>query len=274
MDAMQLNSITQNLNLLTQNLAQSFRIVYDDYHQLCAGNAYARDLLSLLHRWTDWSKDEQERDGWIRLTAKDLAAMLGFSRRKYEKARAFLIGMGVVDYHRERKVHGKMTYKLNLQKLTELIVTKVQGRKMPTQSATADGFRLPDFIPADLWDEYHAVLFKKKGKSCSRKEKQTFVDKLTEFHQRGLDIVLIMKKSIDHGWFGFFDPTDGSPHHKKGDDGSAAAKAALAEHNARQAAKPPDKPDKQPEIRSTEEKAKGKTHAQRLMEIAKGKKSW
>ena len=118
------------------------------------------------------------------------------------------------------------------------------------------------------------MLFKKKGKSCSRKDKQAFVEKLTEFHQRGLDIVLIMKKSIDHGWFGFFDPTDSSPHHKMGDDGSAAAKAALAEHNARHQPKPPDKPDRQPEIRSAEDKAKGKTHAQRMMDNLKNRKKF
>ena len=135
-------------------------------------------------------------------------------------------------------------------------------------SARKDKFPLPDFIPADLWDEYHAVLFKKKGKSCSRKEKQAFVEKLTEFHQRGLDIVLIMQKSIAHGWFGFFDPTDYSPHHNKGDDGSAAAKAALAEHNARHQPKPPDK---QPEICSAEEIARGRTNAQRMMDNLKKK---
>ena len=179
--------------------------------------------------------------------------------------------MGIVQCHRERKVHGKLAWKLNIFRLAELIA-KMKGRKLVVPSERKDNYPLPDFIPADLWDEYHAVLFKKKGKSCSRKDKQGFVDKLTEFHQRGLDVVLIMQKSIAHGWFGFFDPTDGSPHHKIGDDGSAAAKAALAEHNARQAAKPPDKPDKQPEIRSAEDRAKGKTNAQRLMEIAKSKK--
>jgi len=267
-----------SFNLLTQNLEQSFRMVYDDYQALFGKKRYARDLLSLLHRWMDWingqpESEQAQRDGWIRLTAKDLAAMLGFSRRNYETARADLKEMGIVECHRERKVHGKLTWKVNILRLVELIA-QMKGRAVIMPSARKDKFPLPDFIPADLWDEYHAVLFKKKGKACSRKDKQAFVEKLTEFHQRGLDIVLIMKKSIDHGWFGFFDPTDGSPHHKKGDDGSAAAKAALAKHNARQAAKPPDKPDKQPEIRSTEEKAKGKTHAQRLMEIAKGKKSW
>ena len=268
-------------NLLTQNLEQSFRIVYDDYQALLGKKHYARDLLSLLHRWTDWASgqpesEQVERDGWIRLTAKDLAANLGFSRRNYEQARADLKEMGIVQCHRERKVHGKLAWKLNIFRLAELIA-KMKGRKLVVPSERKDNYPLPDFIPADLWDEYHAVLFKKKGKSCSRKDKQGFVDKLTEFHQRGLDVVLIMQKSIAHGWFGFFDPTDYNPHHNKGDDGSAAAlaewnKLKEAQRLAEQQPKPPDKPDKQPEIRSAEDRAKGKTNAQRLMEIAKSKK--
>ena len=61
---------------------------------------YARDLLSLLHRWMDWingqpESEQAERDGWIRLTAKDLAASLGFSRRNYETAHADLKEMGI-----------------------------------------------------------------------------------------------------------------------------------------------------------------------------------
>ena len=265
-----------SFNLLTQNLTQSFRIVYDDYQALFGKKRYARDLLSLLHRWMDWingqpESERVERDGWIRLTAKDLAQSLGFSRRNYETARADLKEMGIVECHRERKVHGKLTWKVNILRLVELIA-QTQGRKLVMPSERKDRYPLPDFIPADLWDEYHAVLFNKKGKACSRKEKQAFVAKLTEFHQRGLDIVLIMKKSIDHGWFGFFDPTDGSPNHKKGDDGSAAAKAALAEHNARQAAKPPDKPDRQPEIHSAEDRAKGRTNAQQIMDNLKNRK--
>jgi len=37
-----------SFNLLTQNLTQSFRIVYDDYQALLDKKHYARDLLSLL----------------------------------------------------------------------------------------------------------------------------------------------------------------------------------------------------------------------------------
>ena len=75
-----------SFNLLTQNLEQSFRMVYDDYQALFGKKRYARDLLSLLHRWMDWingqpESERVERDGWIRLTAKDLAVNLGFSRR-------------------------------------------------------------------------------------------------------------------------------------------------------------------------------------------------
>ena len=266
-------------SLLTQNLAQSFRIVYDDYQALFGKKRYARDLLSLLHRWMDWingqpESDRTERDGWIRLTAKDLAQSLGFSRRNYETARADLKEMGIVECHRERKVHGKLTWKVNILRLAELIA-QTQGRKLVMPSERKDRYPLPDFIPADLWDEYHAMLRKKKGKSCSRKEKQAFVAKLTEFHERGLDIRLIMQNSIDKGWFGFFDPTDRPKHSSTQNDGSAALKAALAAHNARHQAEPPDKPDKQPETRGAEEKAKTVNPAQQILaKISAKKKFW
>ena len=266
-----------SFNLLTQNLTQSFRIVYDDYQALLGKKHYARDLLSLLHRWTDWASgqpesEQVERDGWIRLTAKDLAANLGFSRRNYEQARADLKEMGIVECHRERKVHGKLTWKVNILRLVELIA-QMKGRAVIMPSARKDKFPLPDFIPADLWDEYHAVLRKKKGKSCSRKEKQAFVAKLTEFHERGLDIRLIMQNSINKGWFGFFDPTDRPKHSSTQNDGSAALKAALAAHNARHQAEPPDEPDKQPETCGAAEKAVNPAQ-QILAKISAKKKFW
>ena len=162
------------------------------------------------------------------------------------------------------------------KKKRPLFVNGIEDLQLEHQLLTDEQIKeqpFQDFLPYGalvVIDEAQRLM----GNRPAASKVPPFIEALATHRHHGLDIVLIMKKSIDHGWFGFFDPTDGSPHHKKGDDGSAAAKAALAEHNARQAAKPPDKPDKQPEIRSTEEKAKGKTHAQRLMEIAKGKKSW
>ena len=162
-----LMDMPMSFNLLTQNLTQSFRIVYDDYQALLGKKHYARDLLSLLHRWTDWASgqpesEQVERDGWIRLTAKDLATNLGFSRRNYEQARADLKEMGIVECHRERKVHGKLAWKLNIFRLAELIA-KMKGRKLVVSSERKDNYPLPDFIPADLWDEYHAGIKSGRG---------------------------------------------------------------------------------------------------------------
>ena len=82
-----------------------------------------------------------------------------------------------------------------------------------------------------------------------------------------------MQNSIDNGWFGFFDPTDRPKHSNMQDDGSAALKMALAEHNARHAAEPPDKPDKQPETCDAAEKAVNPAQ-QILATISAKKKFW
>ena len=268
-----------HITALKPHLTQNFAPVYADFDGICADARDAR-LLAELFRWTEWAEtNEPERGGWIRKSAKDLKAML-LSRRAYEGARRRLTEMGLVACERARETYGRLVWRLDVGRLAELIF-QAQGRKMPAAlcadgSRDADGFRLPDFVPLPLWQAHQAAM-KLKNKHVPLKTKKAWLAKLEELHKKGWDIALIMQKSIERGWFGFFDPTDYNPHHNKGDDGSAAAlaewnKLKEAQRLAEQQPKPPDKPDKQPEIRSAEDRAKGKTNAQRLMEIAKSKK--
>ena len=232
-----------HITALKPHLTQNFAPVYADFDGICADARDAR-LLAELFRWTEWAEtNEPERGGWIRKSAKDLKAML-LSRRAYEGARRRLTEMGLVACERARETYGRLVWQLDVGRLAELIF-QAQGRKMPAAlcadgSRDADGFRLPDFVPLPLWQAHQAAM-KLKNKHVPLKTKKAWLAKLEELHKKGWDIALIMQKSIEHGWFGFFEPT-AAPHHHTQDSGSEAAARALAEQMARQQEKPPDKP--------------------------------
>ncbi len=232
-----------HITALKPHLTQNFAPVYADFDGICADARDAR-LLAELFRWTEWAEtNEPERGGWIRKSAKDLKAML-LSRRAYEGARRRLTEMGLVACERARETYGRLVWRLDVGRLAELIF-QAQGRKMPAAlcadgSRDADGFRLPDFVPLPLWQAHQAAM-KLKNKHVPLKTKKAWLAKLEELHKKGWDIALIMQKSIERGWFGFFEPT-AAPHHHTQDSGSEAAARALAEQMARQQEKPPDKP--------------------------------
>lgn len=57
-----------------------------------------------------WTTTAQKQ-GWITKTAEDFANELKLTRHKYEKAREYLLEMGLVEYKRAG-VFGKMAYRL------------------------------------------------------------------------------------------------------------------------------------------------------------------
>ena len=69
------------------------------------------------------------------------------------------------------------------------------------------------------------------------------MEQLIALREKGLDIRLIMQRSIDKAWFGFFEPVQSNAP-KTQDDGSAAMKAEYERQMAaKREAKPPDKPN-------------------------------
>ena len=248
-------SLLQTLTLtdLDNILTPSFDPVYDDFRVLCRGSQAAVSLLGCLYRWTRWLEQAEspekraKRDGWIRKSAKDLAAELDLSRHDYQTARAFLADLGVVSCRRENRVFGQMTWRINIDRLARLIMTKVQGRKLPQQGwSDRDGIILPDFVPADLWEQYQKSLYKRR-KAFKAKDKQRWLEQLAALHERGLDLRPIMLKSIERGWFGFFPPKSEYPAADKQNDGTARMLDEYRkdqEEKRRQAEQPP--PDKPP----------------------------
>lgn len=215
---------------LKPHLTQAFSPLYTDFVPLCDGNMQACELLANLFHWTEWAEqqpDYRERCGWIYKTAEHLKAELGMTRRG--------------------GVHGKMHWLLNVAKLAELIYTKVRGRPAPVfksgEQFDADGFRLPAFVPLDLWNTY-LKMRTEKGKPFSASQKKNLLKTLTGFHKRKLDLSVIINNAVNGGWFGFYVP-DNRPAPPVGNDGSAAA---LAEYQKAMAEKVKPPPIRLPEI--------------------------
>ena len=267
-----------NLKSIMEVRGNGFNICYDDFGKLLGKEVLAKDLLASLFRWTGWTENHEERtksverDGWIRKSAKDLAEELRFTRSAYERARRKLRELGIAQCRRERKVHGMMTWKLDIRRLTELRITQVYGEPFVEADAQIDrnGFRLPEFVPLDLWEKHQKALYQ-KHKTCTVKDKRQFVEQLAALRDKGFDIRLVMQRSIDKAWFGFFDPIASNAPQTQ-DDGNAAAKAEYERQMAakREAeAKPPDKP-RPPAISPSE----SHTLATQMLQMLKGKKTY
>ena len=179
------------------------------------------------------------------------------TRRGYQKARACLLDLGIIQYRRGG-VHGKMHWLLNVARLAELIYTKVRGLPAPAfksgEQFDADGFRLPAFVPLDLWNAY-LKMRAEKGKPVSASQKKNLLKTLTGFHKRKLDLSVIINNAVNGGWFGFYAP-DNRPTPSVGNDGSAAAMAEYQKAMAEKAKPPPDPP---PRSRNPDNEARLKT---------------
>lgn len=189
------------------HLQDNFAVVFSEFTTLCGSNTQAAMLLSKLFYWTKVIEHERHRNGWLYKSAQDLKNELGLTRRGYEKARSFLLGLGVVQYRRGG-VHAKMHWRVNLEKLFQLIYTKVKGKPVPEWTTRfnqdKDGFNLQKWIPIDLWDQYLKVR-KEKGSPVTYKQKKALFNQLKALKEKNLDLRQIMEKSILAGWKGFYD---------------------------------------------------------------------
>ena len=269
---------TATLTTLIDSQGNGFNIGYEDFTRLLGTELAADKLLACLFRWTRWSDSNEtpeqraDRNGWIRKSGKELFDEIKLTRSLYERARRKLRELGIVQCRRENAVHGMMTWKLDIKRLTELLITQVYGEPFVEADAQTDrnGFRLPEFVPLDLWTKHQKALYQ-KHKTCTIKDKRQFVEQLAALRDKGFDIRLVMQRSIDKAWFGFFDPIASNAPQTQ-DDGNAAAKAEYERQMAakREAeAKPPDKP--RPAAISPSE---SHTLATQLLQVLKGKKNY
>ena len=187
---------------------QTSYVIPHEFVALCAGNMQACNLLGYLFWWTDWSEtNKPENNGWTYQTAEQLLAGLKLTRRGYQKAREKLMELGVLQYRRSG-VFGRMHWKLNKEKLVELIY-QARGEEPPEWTSKyhhdTGNFRLPKWVPLDLWNAF-LKMRSEKGRIIKLQGKKILLNQLKACHEKGADLRAIMEKSIISGWAGFYLP--------------------------------------------------------------------
>lgn len=236
---------------LRAHLTNKFVQVYDEFMSVCAHDFQTASFLSNLFWWSEVIDKEPERCGWLYKTAADLKQELGLTRRGYEKVRRALLRLGLVQYRRGG-VHGRMHWHLNRDVLLEKIY-ELRGIPLPSAHSRyhhdRDNFRLPKFIPLDLWHAY-LDMRAEAGKKAGNGAKKAAIKQLSALHNDKLDLHPIMEMTILKGWLGFFPPAQKQTGRPSESDRKAQEErtkrelaAAAAEHK-KQPKPPPDKPDK------------------------------
>lgn len=236
---------------IRQHLTPNFTAIYVEFFALCGQNSEAALVLANLFGWSEWLDNHRpKKQGWITKTAEDFANELKLTRHKYEKAREYLLEMGLVEYKRAG-VFGKMAYRLCREKLLELIYAKVRGMSKPEfQSAfhtDKDGYHIPRFIPLHEWNEF---LKMRENKSKSKQslvaeQKKQLIRQLTNLRKQKFDLKNVMQKSLISGWAGFYRPDKSAPSHAPTPNSSSVEyevfmKQQEAERKRQQSKKPRD----------------------------------
>jgi uncharacterized protein YdaU (DUF1376 family) len=68
---------------------------------------------------------------------------------------------------------------------------------------------LPDWLPADVWADWHAYRNTRKGWTAHARKLS--LNSLCELHAAGHDPRRVIELAIERGWTGLFAPRDGSP---------------------------------------------------------------
>ena len=181
--------------------------LYSEMLQLCRFDAQASMMLARFFWWADVVETNMpQRAGWFYKTGTDLKNEIGLTRRGYEKAREILMNLGILDYKRAG-VFGKMHFRINTQKLTEL-VCRLKGQPVPNDAAPAwvdrDGFRLPEWVNLTLWHAYLDMRKEQTGRMVAFQSKRKLVQQLRSIKDLNQDIDKRMEASIAAGWRGFF----------------------------------------------------------------------
>ena len=167
-------------------LQNKFVQVFDEFVPLCGQDFQAASFLSNLFWWSEVADKTPEKHGWVYKTAANLKKELGLARRGYERVRRILLEKGLVQYRRGG-VHGKMHWYLNRETLLAEIC-KMRGIAVPEQIGRfhhdRDNFRLPKFVPLDLWQSFIDGAAEKTKTSLKRKK--GWLRQLAELHGKGL----------------------------------------------------------------------------------------
>lgn len=252
---------------IREHLTPNFTALYDEFIVLCGENRAAALLLSHLFGWSEWADNHRpKKQGWITKTAQDFFNHLKMKRHTYEKARQFLLELGVVEYKRAG-VFGKMAYRIVREKLFELIYTKVRGMSQPEFDSAfrtdKDGYHIPKFIPLDLWHDFLKMRESKSQKPLGAKQKKQLIKQLTDLHNQKFDVKIIMQKTLISGWAGFYRP-EKSPHNAH----FQAASSSVDDYKAYLKQKQQETQQPKPQFVSKEV---GKQHTANLLHLLKKK---
>ncbi len=189
-------------------LSQTFDIVYHEFDALCRGNLPASRLLAYLFGLTEVLENNPKyavREGWIYKSGRNLWEDLGLTRRGYEKARDYLVDLGLVAYKRAG-VHGIMNWRLMKQTLLAKVYA-LKGKDAPDFESglqqDAQGFHLPKWVPLKEWTAFVAMRLK-MGKRLLPQSKKKLLEQLETLRNRGIDVRQVMEKSVAAGWAGFY----------------------------------------------------------------------
>ena len=236
---------------LRPHLTNKFVQVFDEFMSVCAHDFQTASFLSNLFWWSEVADKEPKKKGWVYKTAANLKHELGLKRRGYEKVRRILLGLGLVQYRRGG-VHGKMHWYINREVLLSKIC-ELRGIPIPTKNSLhhydRDNFRLPKFIPLDLWHAY-LDMRAESGNKTGNTAKKTAIRQLAALHNKKLDLRPIMEKTIQKGWAGFFHNDKSQPNKPSEQDLKAIeertqrelAEAAAERKERVKASQQPEKP--------------------------------
>lgn len=197
-----------NIHSIRPALSTEF-VVYNELRQLCSNHEPTLRMLSKFLYWAENVESKTpHRDGWFWKTGKDLAFEIGITRRGYEVARGYLTSLGVLDF-KKGGIFNKMHFRVNAEKLLKLIY-QVKGIPIPKDlnehQLDHDGFRLPNWLPLKLWNQFISMRQAKKGRTMLNIDKKKRINELKALHDQKLDINMIMQETIIKGWAAFYKP--------------------------------------------------------------------
>ncbi len=197
-----------NIHSIRPTLSTEF-VVYNEFRQLCGNH---EPTLRMLSKFLFWAENVESkaphRDGWFWKTGKDLASEIGITRRGYETAREYLTKLGVLDF-KKCGLFNKMHFRINAEKLLKLVY-QVKGIPVPKNinefQLDNDGFRVPNWIPLKLWNQFISMRQGKKGRVMLNIDKKKRINELKALQDQKLDINIIIQETIIKGWAAFYKP--------------------------------------------------------------------
>ncbi|HVI55459.1 MAG TPA: hypothetical protein VM621_10450 [Luteibacter sp.] len=142
--------------------------------------------------------------GWVKQTTDGIVFPGFFNEYNVDPA----TGSASANAERQRRYRDKK----KVENVTESNVTRdvtvthreEKSREEKEGSEKSLPISLPDWLPAELWADWHTYRNSRKG--WTAKAKELSLKTLTELHGQGHSPKTIIERSIERGWTGLFAP--------------------------------------------------------------------